>query len=265
MQNLSLEIPSGSFVSIVGPSGCGKTTLLRIISGLQKVDFGNVFFGDFDFTSLPPEKRNTGFVFQQDSLFSHLNVFENVAFGLKVRGIKDVSKKVKDALLVAHLSGFEKRMPSGLSGGEAKRAAICRAISFSPAVLLLDEPLNGLDNHLKDKMKSFLRELQKNTGLTVVMVTHDIDDAFYLSDFIAVMNSGKIEQFGNPLEIFNAPKGKFVKDFVSGYSIAEASLNKLKSGSYFEGSFKIPASKSKKHGSKIFLNFKKGNFRELSD
>lgn len=257
MKNFSLKIEKG-FTSIVGPSGCGKTTLLRVLSGLQETKQGKVFFNENDVTQLPPEERNVGVVFQGESLFSHLNVFENVAFGLKMKKHKNINQKVSKALLLVHLPGFEKRKVTNLSGGEKKRVSIARAIAYNPDLLLLDEPLNGLDAPLKEKMKLFLKELTEKTGLTTIMVTHDIDEAFYLSDEIAVMDNGRISQIGSPVQIFLKPKNSFVKNFISDYTLIKAKQKIVKGKSFIEGKFLLPV---KTGSGKAFVNFKKTNYR----
>ena len=257
--DFSLKINSGEFVSIVGPSGCGKTTLLRIITGLQETEKGKIFFGEKEVTELVPEKRNIGFVSQGDSLFSHLNVFDNIAFGLKMRKTKKelTEKKVFDAIKLVHLEGFEKRKTTNLSGGEKRRVAIARAIAFEPDLLLLDEPLNGLDANLKEKMKVFLKELSEKTKLTIIMVTHDIDEAFFLSDKIVVLNNGKKEQEGKPTEIFLNPRNEFVKNFVSDYVLIEGKQKTVNGKKMIEGKFLLPA----KGKGKAFINFKKTNYK----
>lgn len=257
MKNFSLKIEKG-FTSIVGPSGCGKTTLLRVLSGLQQTEQGEVFFNNEEVTFLPPEERNIGVVFQGDSLFSHLNVYENVAFGLKMKKHQNVKQKVFKALSLVHLPGFEKRKVTNLSGGEKKRVAIARAIAYDPDLLLLDEPLNGLDAPLKEKMKLFLKELTEKTGLTTIMVTHDIDEAFYLSDEIAVMDSGKISQIGSPIQIFSKPKNAFVKNFISDYILVKGKQKTVKGKKFVEGKFLLPV---KKGSGNVFVNFKKTNYR----
>ncbi|VVC00721.1 Trehalose/maltose import ATP-binding protein MalK [uncultured archaeon] len=215
MENLSLDVPSGSFLSIVGPSGCGKTTLLRIIAGLEEPAHGKVFFGSRDVTNVFPEDRDVGFVFQGDSLFSHLDIFGNVAFGPRMKRESGIDVKVAKALELVHLAGMEKRRVTDLSGGEKKRVAISRAIAVAPKMLLLDEPFNGLDGNLRGKMKALLKSLQKKTGLTVLMVTHDLRDAFGLADKVIVLRNGKVEQEGTPKQIISRPKSQFVKDFIS--------------------------------------------------
>ncbi len=215
MKDFSVDFPSGSFSSILGPSGCGKTTLLRLIAGLETPVSGKIFFNDVDYSFVPPEKRNIGFVFQNDALFSHLTVSGNVAFGLEVRGEKNIGEKVASLLALVGLSGFGNRNIEHLSGGEKKRVVIARALAYYPKVILLDEPFNGLDGNLRTKLKSLLKDLQKKFGLTIIMATHDLNDALNLSDKIVVMNKGKIEQVGTPKEIIFKPKNFFVKDFVS--------------------------------------------------
>lgn len=256
--DFSAEITSGSFTSIVGPSGCGKTTLLKTISGLLEAETGRIFFGEKEVTIIPAEKRNTGFVFQGDALFSHLNVFDNIAFGLRMRKEKNIEEKVLKALELVHLKGFEKRNVNNLSGGEKRRTAIARAVAFKPDLLLLDEPLNGLDAKLKEKMKVFLKELSEKTKLTIIMVSHDIDEAFFLSDKIIVMNSGKVEQAGKPEEIFLQPENEFVRDFVSDYILVEGKKKSVNGKDFIEGKFLLPAKKGK---GKAFINFKKTNYK----
>ncbi|PJA19398.1 MAG: polyamine ABC transporter ATP-binding protein, partial [Candidatus Diapherotrites archaeon CG_4_10_14_0_2_um_filter_31_5] len=208
-----------------------------------------------------PEKRNTGLVFQNDTLFSHLNVFDNIGFGLKMRkkSKKEIEKKVLNALELVHLQGFENREVNNLSGGEKRRTAIARAISFEPELLLLDEPLNGLDAKLKEKMKLFLKELSEKTSLTVLMVTHDIDEAFFLSDKIVVMNNGRVEQEGKPEEIFLNPINAFVKNFVSDYVLIEGKPRIVNGKKMIEGKFLLPA----KGKGKALINFKKTNYKFL--
>ncbi|MCR4369074.1 MAG: ABC transporter ATP-binding protein [archaeon] len=257
IRDFSASLPSGSFTSIVGPSGCGKSTLLRIIAGLEPSARGTIWFGKKDVSSLPAEGRNVGLVFQGDALFSHLNVFENVAFGPKMKKMKNIEARSLAALKIVHLFGFERRDVNSLSGGEKKRVAIARAIAFEPNLLLLDEPMNGLDAQLKEKMKVFLKELRATTGLTMVLVTHDLDEAFFLSDQIIVMDNGAIEQSGTAQEIFLSPKTGFVKSFVSDYHVSEA--KKTGSG-VFEGKFEV---KSPKGSKRAFFAVKKTNTKFL--
>ncbi|MBI2598047.1 MAG: ABC transporter ATP-binding protein [Candidatus Diapherotrites archaeon] len=256
MQNFSLKVPDGGITSIVGPSGSGKTTILRVISGLQHPESGKIFFGKKEVTELPAEKRNAGFVFQNEALFYHLNVFENVAFGLRMKKEKNLQEKVLRALKIVHLAGFENRNIQSLSGGEKKRVAIARAIAFEPDLLLLDEPLNGLDAKLKESTKKLLKELQEKTGLSMVFVTHDIDEAFYLGDEIVVINSGKLEQAGSPKEIFLRPKNGFVKEFVSDYLLVKGKIADGKIDAKFSFS-------AKKEKGTPFFAVKKNNYKFL--
>ncbi|MEK6942416.1 MAG: ABC transporter ATP-binding protein [archaeon] len=257
LKKISLNAKSGSVLSIVGPSGSGKTTVLRIIAGLQEIDGGKVFFGKNEMTKVEAEKRNAGFVFQHDSLFSHLNVFENVAFGLRMKKEKNFKEKALNALKLAQLSGFENRKIENLSGGEKKRVAIARAVAPQPEILLLDEPLNGLDAKLKEKTRQLLKGLQEKTSQTMVFVTHDIDEAFFLGDTIAVMNEGKIEQAGGPRDIFLHPKNAFVKDFVSDYLLVEG---KAANGT-IEAKFSFEAKIGGKEKGKPFFIAKKNNYK----
>ncbi len=257
LQGFSMLAPDGSFTTIVGPSGSGKTTVLRAIAGLQIADSGTIFFGDADVIAEPPESRNAGVVFQGDSLFSHLNAEGNVAFGLQMKKADDVQEKVLRALELVHLQGFGKRDVASLSGGEKKRVAIARAIAFGPSILLLDEPFNGLDARLKEKMKLLLKELQAKAKLTIVMVTHDLDEAFFLSDRIVVINNGIVEQSGTPEQIFLKPKSGFVREFISDYIVAESKLGK-KGNAWAD--FSIPLRGKK---GKVIIALKKTNYRTL--
>ena len=219
--------------------------------------FRKCFFGKNDVTAVPAEGRGTGFVFQGDALFSHMDVFGNVAFGLEMRKENGLQGKVREALRLVHLEGFEKRKIAGLSGGERKRVAIARAMAFSPKLLLLDEPLNGLDANLRERMKSLLREVQQKSGATVVMVTHDIDEAFPLSDLMVVMSPGKVEQLGKPQDIFLNPATNFVKEFISDYAIVRLKEKKGGKGGVAELEMPLP----EKSGKKVFLSLKRRNFR----
>ena len=254
LKDFSMVAHGGSFTTIAGPSGSGKTTVLRIIAGLQGADSGKVLFGNADVTPIPAELRNVGLVFQADALFSHLDVAGNVGFGPCMKKFPHIPQRVAKALSLVRLQGFEKRNVTSLSGGEKKRVAIGRAIAFNPAILLLDEPLSGLDANLKEKMKLLLNELQKKTGLTIVMVTHDLDDAFFLSDRIVVINKGRIEQQGKPAEIFTKPKGAFVREFVSDYVLAQGNSKKGQ-----QAKFSFPL----KGRGKFLIALKKTNYRQI--
>jgi len=216
VNNISFEVKEGELFTLLGPSGCGKTTTLRLIAGFYKPDEGEIYFNEELVNDLPPHKRNTGMVFQNYALWPHMTVFENIAYGLKIRNIPPpiIIKKVKQILELIGLKGKENRYPSQLSGGEQQRVALARALVIEPRVLLLDEPLSNLDAKLRLKMRSEIRKLQKKLGITTIYVTHDQEEALSISDRVAVMNQGKILQIGTPLEIYETPKDIFVADFI---------------------------------------------------
>ncbi len=211
-----LEIKNGEFFGLLGPSGSGKTTTLRIIAGLTRPDRGRVFIGDEDITDVPPEKRNLGMVFQSWALFPHLTVFENIAFGLRLRKLPEdeIRKRVKWAAELLQISELLNRYPHQLSGGQQQRVAVARAIVLYPRALLFDEPLSNLDAKLREQVRFELRKLQKNLKITSVYVTHDQTEAFAICDRIAIMNEGRIQQIGTPEEIYNRPRTKFVAEFI---------------------------------------------------
>ncbi len=211
-----LEIKDGEFFGLLGPSGSGKTTTLRIIAGLTKPDKGRVFIGEEDITNVPPEKRNLGMVFQSWALFPHLTVFENIAFGLRLRKLPEdeIRKRVKWAAELLQISELLNRYPHQLSGGQQQRAAVARAIVLYPRALLFDEPLSNLDAKLREQVRFELRKLQKELKITAVYVTHDQAEAFAICDRIAIMNKGKIQQIGTPEEIYNKPETRFVAEFI---------------------------------------------------
>ena len=226
LDDLNLSIYENSFVTLLGPSGCGKTTTLRIIGGFERPDQGRVIFDGKDITDLAPNKRQLNTVFQKYALFTHMDVSENIAFGLKIKNkpssyIKD---KIKYALKLVNLEGFEHRMPDSLSGGQQQRVAIARAIVNEPKVLLLDEPLGALDLKLRQDMQYELIRLKNELGITFIYVTHDQEEALTMSDHIVVMNQGYIQQEGSPETIYNEPENAFVADFIGDSNILNATM-----------------------------------------
>jgi len=214
VDDLSLTVPSGSFFALLGPSGCGKTTTLRMVAGLEEPTEGSIHIGADDVTFTKPYKRPVNTVFQSYALFPHLDIFENVAFGLRRRGSKEVKKLVEGALELVELGQLARRKPSQLSGGQQQRVALARAIVNEPAVLLLDEPLGALDLKLRRQMQVELKHIQTEVGLTFIHVTHDQEEAMTMADTIAVMNKGRIEQQGSPGELYESPRTTFVANFL---------------------------------------------------
>ncbi|MEU3371796.1 ABC transporter ATP-binding protein [Streptomyces sp. NPDC006711] len=221
---LELTVPQGSFFALLGASGCGKTTTLRMIAGLEEPSTGTVFLGDKDVTDLPPYKRPVNTVFQSYALFPHLNVTENIAFGLRRRGIKSVKKQVDDMLELVQLGDFAQRKPHQLSGGQQQRVAVARALINHPQVLLLDEPLGALDLKLRRQMQLELKRIQTEVGITFVHVTHDQEEAMTMADTVAVMNGGRVEQLGAPAELYENPKTTFVANFLGTSNLIEAEI-----------------------------------------
>ena len=221
LESICLTAKKGEFVTLLGSSGCGKTTTLRIIAGLEQPDSGQVFLNGKDVTSLEPNQRNVNTVFQNYALFPHMNVADNIGYGLKLKKTlkAEISRRVKEMLELVQLSGFEKRKPSELSGGQRQRVAIARALVNNPEVLLLDEPLGALDLQLRRAMQHELKRLQKKLGITFIYITHDQEEAINMSDTIAVMNHGRFEQIGTPDEIYNHPKTSYVAMFVGNANI----------------------------------------------
>ena len=214
VDDLDLNIPQGSFFALLGASGCGKTTTLRMVSGLEDPTAGRIHIGDTDVTMTKPYRRPVNTVFQNYALFPHLNIYDNVAFGLRRRGVKDVRKQVDDILALVELGHLAKRKPTQLSGGQQQRVAVARALINQPQVLLLDEPLGALDLKLRRQMQIELKRIQVEVGLTFVHVTHDQEEAMTMADTIAVMNAGRIEQLGSPEELYENPASTFVANFL---------------------------------------------------
>ncbi|WP_330173354.1 ABC transporter ATP-binding protein [Streptomyces sp. NBC_01498] len=221
---LDLTVPEGSFFALLGASGCGKTTTLRMIAGLEDPTTGSVFLGDKDVTGLPPHKRPVNTVFQSYALFPHLDIYENVAFGLRRRGVKSVKKQVGDMLDLVQLGDFAKRKPHQLSGGQQQRVAVARALINHPKVLLLDEPLGALDLKLRRQMQLELKRIQTEVGITFVHVTHDQEEAMTMADTVAVMNAGRVEQLGAPAELYENPQTTFVANFLGTSNLIEADV-----------------------------------------
>ena len=221
VDKINLKIPSGTYCCFLGPSGCGKTSTLRMIAGHEDISGGDILLGSNIINDLPPAKRGTAMMFQNYALFPHLSCLDNVAFALKMRGIKKIERinKSLEMLKLVQMDDFADRFPNQLSGGQQQRVALARALITNPSILLLDEPLSALDPFLRIKMRSELKTLQKKLGISFIHVTHSQDEAMALADMIVVMNKGKIEQVGDPYEVFNKPKNEFIANFVGGHNV----------------------------------------------
>ena len=227
LDGLNLDIRDKEFITLLGPSGCGKTTTLRIIAGFLEPDAGEIVFEGKRINGVPAYKRQVNTIFQRYALFPHLNVYENIAFGLRVKKLKEkeIKETVTEMLSLVNLEGFEKRSVSTLSGGQQQRVAIARAIANKPKVLLLDEPLAALDLKLRKDMQKELRRIQRQLGITFIFVTHDQEDALTMSDRVVVMDKGKIQQIGTPQDIYNEPKNAFVADFIGESNILDGVMH----------------------------------------
>ena len=227
LKDVTLDIRAGEFLTLLGPSGCGKTTTLRIIAGLEEASEGRVILDGTDISALPPEKRPVNTVFQNYALFPHMNVFQNVAYGLRIQKIsrQEQRERVMAALSLVRLSGFEKRMPSQLSGGQKQRVAIARAVVLQPKILLLDEPLGALDLKLRQEMQKELKQLQQSLGITFVYITHDQEEALNMSSRIVIMRNGHIEQIGTPEEVYEHPSSLFTADFIGQSNLLHCTVN----------------------------------------
>ena len=226
LNDFSLDIHNSEFVTLLGPSGCGKTTTLRVIGGFLKPDSGRVLFFGKDITELPPYRREVNTVFQKYALFPHLNVFENVAFGLRIKKVPEaeIKEQVAEMLALVNLRGYEGRSVNLMSGGQQQRVAIARALINKPKLLLLDEPLGALDLKLRKDMQIELKRIQVQTGITFIYVTHDQEEALTMSDTVVVMNGGIIQQIGSPIDIYNEPKNAFVADFIGESNIFDGTM-----------------------------------------
>jgi sulfate transport system ATP-binding protein len=226
LDNVDFEVPSGSLTALLGPSGSGKSTLLRAIAGLDLPDTGTITINGRDVTTIPPQRRGIGFVFQHYAAFKHLNVRDNVAFGLKIRkrSKAEIKEKVDNLLEVVGLAGFQTRYPNQLSGGQRQRMALARALAVDPQVLLLDEPFGALDAKVREDLRAWLRRLHDEVHVTTVLVTHDQSEALDVADRIAVLNKGRIEQVGSPTDVYDKPANAFVMSFLGAVSLLNGSL-----------------------------------------
>jgi putative spermidine/putrescine transport system ATP-binding protein len=221
VDKINLKIPSGTYCCFLGPSGCGKTSTLRMIAGHEDISGGDILLGSKIINNFPPAKRGTAMMFQNYALFPHLSCIDNVGFALKMRGMKKIERinKSLEMLKLVQMDDFSDRFPDQLSGGQQQRVALARALITNPSILLLDEPLSALDPFLRIRMRSELKILQKKLGISFIHVTHSQDEAMALADMIVVMNKGKIEQVGDPYEVFNKPKNEFIANFVGGHNV----------------------------------------------
>ena len=237
VNDLTLDIPAGRLVALLGPSGCGKTTTLKMIAGLIEPTRGDVLFDGESMVDVPAEKRNVGMVFQRYVLFPHMNVFDNIGFGLKMRKVPkdELRQRVADVMELVHLQGYEKRHPAQLSGGQQQRVAIARAVILDPTVMLMDEPLANLDAKLRLNMREFIRSLQRRLEITTVFVTHDQAEAAVLADEVAVMFDGQIHQFGQPRDLFNQPASPVVADFMGSTNFIKGVIKKTSGDSCIVG------------------------------
>jgi sulfate transport system ATP-binding protein len=238
LDSVSVEAPQGALLALLGPSGSGKTTLLRIIAGLETADTGRVLLSDQDVTRHNPRQRNMGFVFQHYALFRHMTVFENIAFGLRVRGRSngEVRRRVHELLQLVRLEGMDQRYPAQLSGGQRQRIALARALAVQPQVLLLDEPFGALDAKVRQELRRWLRRFHDESKVTSIFVTHDQEEAFEVADRVVVMNRGRIEQTGTPQEIFDHPANAFVMDFLGNVNVFHGRVH---NGKTFVGNMEV--------------------------
>jgi spermidine/putrescine transport system ATP-binding protein len=257
VDELDLTVGQGSFFALLGASGCGKTTTLRMVAGLEEPTAGRVLLGERDITRLRPYKRPVNTVFQSYALFPHLDVFDNVAFGLRRRGVKDVGEQVRRMLTLVQLDGFDRRRPAQLSGGQQQRVALARALINHPQVLLLDEPLGALDLKLRRQMQIELKRIQTEVGITFVHVTHDQEEAMTMADTVAVMNAGRIEQLGAPAEIYEFPATAFVANFLGQSNLLAGEAGGRTDGDVliesYGARFAVPATRARATDGSVYL------------
>ncbi len=229
VSHISLDIQDGELFTLLGPSGCGKTTILRLIGGFHKPDCGEIYFGEREVSAIPPYERNIGMVFQNYALWPHMTIFDNVAYGLKIKRTSRVQMeaKVNRALSLVNLTGLEKRYPGQLSGGQQQRVALARALVLNPDVLLLDEPLSNLDAKIRQQVRAEIRKLQKDLAITAIYVTHDQEEALTLSDRIAVLDRGKLQQLGSPRDLYQRPENPFVADFIGINNLIDGEVKQI--------------------------------------
>ena len=267
VDDLSLVIPKGSFFALLGPSGCGKTTTLRMVAGLEEPTAGSIFVGETDITDMKPYRRPVNTVFQNYALFPHLSIFENIAFGLRRRGVSDAEVKtaVDKVLNLVELPQLATRKPNQLSGGQQQRIAVARAIVNRPALLLLDEPLGALDLKLRRQMQIELKWIQTEIGITFVHVTHDQEEAMTMADTIAVMNKGKIEQMGTPEDLYDSPKTAFVANFLGQSNLIPGEVSGNDGNNLIVDLFgtkvAVPKARSSAHGSSVLVGIRPEKFR----
>jgi len=265
VDDLSLTVPDGSFFALLGPSGCGKTTTLRMIAGLEEPTQGTINIGSTDITTEKPYRRNVNTVFQNYALFPHLTIYENVAFGLRRRGIKDVKEEVEKALNLVELGHLAERKPSQLSGGQQQRIAVARAIVNRPEVLLLDEPLGALDLKLRRQMQIELKRIQMEVGITFIHVTHDQEEAMTMADTIAVMNQGKIEQMGSATDLYESPKTAFVANFLGQCNLIKGKVQSRAGGKAVvtakSHTFEVPLSRVSTDSDSVLLGVRPEKLR----
>ena len=256
IKDVNIDFEKGHFVTFLGPSGCGKTTLLRMVAGFYEPDDGEILLNGKRIERIPPYSRNTAMVFQEYALFPHMNVFDNVSYGLRVknRPKEEIERRVKEALDLMQLKGMEDRFPNQMSGGQQQRVAVARALVMNPEVLLLDEPLSNLDAKLRESVRVELRDIQKKMGLSTIYVTHDQSEALSMSDMIVVLKGGVVHQTGSPQEIYFEPKTPFVADFIGTTNLL--SVKGLGENTVSYGNDRIPTTKSVNAGQEYCLSIR---------